>query len=61
MGVVKARDLINFLKPRPQPSCMSEDEHRVWGYLLAFINGASEEGNGGPLKLKWGGVYGWCI
>ena len=33
------------------------------GLLLAFINGASEEGNciGGPLKLKWGGVYGWCI
>ena len=26
-------------------TCMSEDEHRVWGYLLAFINGASEEGN----------------
>ena len=44
MGAVKAKDVIDFLKPKPQMCSMNEDERRVWDYSLAFINAASAEG-----------------
>ena len=44
LGVVKAKEVIELLKPRPNVSGMDENQHCVWDYLLAFINQCSEAG-----------------
>ena len=43
-GAVGATEVIELLKPRPSVSSMDEHQCRVWGYLLAFLNQASEAG-----------------
>ena len=43
-GALGATEVIELLKPRPSVSSMDEHQCRVWGYLLAFLNQASEAG-----------------
>lgn len=43
-GIVKAKHVIELLKPRPTVASMDENQHRTWEYLLAFINQSSEAG-----------------